>query len=43
MIEGVVVEANIESLARGIEYALNNIHRFTTVEAPLTWNAVAQN
>jgi glycosyltransferase involved in cell wall biosynthesis len=39
-IEGVVVNANANSLARGIEYALSNIKSFRVLSKPYTWSEV---
>jgi len=42
MIEGVVVNADVESLVRGIKWALDNLHIFKVVEAPQTWSEIAK-
>jgi len=42
MVEGVVVNADVNSLAEGITYALKNIDMFKIVERPYTWGEVAK-
>lgn len=42
MVEGVVVEADVESLARGIKWALDNLHALKIVEVPHTWSEAAE-
>jgi len=42
MIEGVVVSATAEGLAKGVKHVLDNIRRFRPVEKPLTWSEVAK-
>jgi len=41
-IEGVIVNADASSLARGIEYALSNIDSFRVLSKPYTWSEVAK-
>jgi len=42
MVEGIVVNANADSLAEGIAYALKNIDMFKVIERPYTWSEVAK-
>jgi len=42
MVEGIVVNADVDSLAKGITYALKNIDMFKIVERPYTWSEVAK-
>ena len=41
-IEGVVVNADVNSLARGIKYALSNSRSFRVLSKPYTWSEVAE-
>ena len=42
MVEGVVVNANADSIARGIKYVLDNISSFKVIEAPRKWSDIAR-
>jgi len=42
MAEGIVVNADANSLASGIKYVLKNVNAFKTVEKPCTWRDVAK-
>jgi len=42
MVEGVVVDADVNSIARGIKQALDNIHVFRVVKPPRLWSEVAR-
>jgi glycosyltransferase involved in cell wall biosynthesis len=42
MVEGIVVNANANSLAEGITYLLKNIDMFKVIERPYTWSEVAK-
>jgi glycosyltransferase involved in cell wall biosynthesis len=42
MVEGIVVNANADSLAEGIAHALKNIDMFKVIERPYTWSEVAK-
>ena len=42
LVEGVVVNADVASLAEGIKYALNNIRSFRIIEIPYTWNDIVK-
>jgi glycosyltransferase involved in cell wall biosynthesis len=42
VVEGIVVNADANSLAKGITYVLNNIDMFRIVEKPYTWSEVAK-
>ena len=42
LVEGVVVDADVDSLARGIKYALSNVNSFRVLEVPRTWSDVAE-
>jgi len=42
LVEGVVVDADVDSLARGIKYALSNVNSFRVLEVPHTWSDVAE-
>jgi glycosyltransferase involved in cell wall biosynthesis len=41
-IEGIVVNADANSLAKGIEYALSNSRSFRILMKPYTWNKIAE-
>ncbi|MEM4005191.1 MAG: glycosyltransferase, partial [Desulfurococcaceae archaeon] len=41
LVEGIVVNADIHSLARGLHYALQNQYSFRITSRPLTWKEVA--
>jgi glycosyltransferase involved in cell wall biosynthesis len=41
LVEGVVVNADVSSLARGIKFALANISSFRILKAPYTWSDIA--
>lgn len=42
VVEGIVVNADANSLAKGIAYVLNNIDMFRIIEKPYTWSEVAK-
>jgi len=42
MVEGVVVNADVDGIAKGIKRALDNIHTFRVVETPRMWSEVAR-
>jgi len=42
MVEGVIVNANPNSLAKGIKHALNNIDSFKIVETPRVWSDITK-
>jgi len=42
LVEGVIVNADPDSLANGIKYALDNVKAFRVVEPPRTWDSIAK-
>ncbi|MCX8204988.1 MAG: glycosyltransferase family 4 protein, partial [Candidatus Nezhaarchaeota archaeon] len=41
LVEGVVVNADVHSLTKGIHYALSNVHSFHVQSRPFTWREVS--
>jgi glycosyltransferase involved in cell wall biosynthesis len=42
MVEGIVVNADTDSIAKGIEYVLSNINSFKVIETPRSWREIAK-
>jgi glycosyltransferase involved in cell wall biosynthesis len=42
MVEGVIVNANADGIAKGIKYVLDNISSFKVIEAPRKWSDIAR-
>jgi len=42
MVEGIVVNADVDSIAKGIEYVLSNIDSFKVIETPRSWCEIAE-
>lgn len=42
LVEGIVVNANVPSLIKGIHYALHNVKSFRIISKPLTWKEVTE-
>ena len=42
MVEGIVVNADADSIAKGIEYVLSNINSFKVIETPRSWREIAK-
>jgi hypothetical protein len=40
--EGIIVNADVNSLARGIKHALSNVDSFRVLEIPYTWSNAAE-
>jgi glycosyltransferase involved in cell wall biosynthesis len=42
MVEGIVVNADVDSIAKGIEYVLSDIDSFKVIETPRSWREIAE-